>query len=184
MPTPSPINTGSDLVRIHKAFTRALVVIMQRSQGAGPEPELRDGFRSYVLAFHNALEAHHLGEDEISFPYWRMKLPTGCFDRLLSQHQRMVPLLIKVQAWLESGKSAWEEPSMAKLHSSVAALNSLWHSHAPLEEETIGPINAGQLLTPEENAQLSAQLAAHAQEHSFPHELVVPFILYNLPVEE
>ena len=184
MPIPPPANTGTDLVRIHKAFTRALVVILKNSQGAGPVPGLREGFRSYVLAFHNTLDTHHQGEDKIAFPFWEPKLPTGCIDRLLSQHTRMVPLLVKVQAWLESGDEAWEGSAMVNLHSATAALNSLWHSHAPLEEERIGPINAGALLTAEENAQLSAQLATFAQEHSFPHELVVPFMLYNLPVEE
>jgi hypothetical protein len=103
---------------------------------------------------------------------------------LVAQHQRMQPLLAKFQKWLDSGNSTWDEPSLAKLHTAVAAFNSLWHSHIPLEEETIGPYNASTLLTPDENIELSARLAAHAQEHSLPHELVVPFLLYNVPVEE
>ena len=48
----------------------------------------------------------------------------------------------------------------------------------------MGPDQAGQMLTPEENAQLGAQLTAHGQQHAQPSELVLPFVLYNLPLDD
>jgi hypothetical protein len=47
MSTPPPPNVGIDLIRVHKAVTRALVVSIQNSQGNGPEAVLRDGFQLY-----------------------------------------------------------------------------------------------------------------------------------------
>jgi hypothetical protein len=53
-----------------------------------------------------------------------------------------------------------------------------------LEEATVGPENSQKYLTPIENEQLSKQLAEHGQVHSQPNELVMPFVVYNLAVDD
>jgi len=183
MSTPQP-NVGVDLVRIHKVITRGLAVVADRSQGSGPEPARRAGFQAYVRALTALLRAHHDGEDELAFPFWRAKAPQAPIDKLAHHHRLMTPLLDKMQAWLDTGEAGWADAPLAGLHADVEALNQLWRTHIRLEEAVMGPDQAGQMLTPEENAQLGAQLTAHGQQHAQPSELVLPFVLYNLPLDD
>ena len=146
-------NVGSDLVRIHKVITRALAIL---------------------------LHAHHAGEDEIAFPFWRARFPSGAFDTLVEQHRRMIPFIDQVQGWAGQGAEAWQADAVNGLHRSLADLQSSWRAHIAREEATVGPENAVRYLSPEENTLLGRQLAEHGQAHSQPGELVMPFIVYNL----
>ncbi len=180
MSEPVSPNVGSSLIRIHKVMTRALSVSLQFSQEAGPQPDWREGFRRYEQTFYTSILSHHDGEDEISFPFFRSKLPGGPFETLSQQHQQMIPLLQKINDWCNRGSTAWEAASLAGLHSAVSDLNDLWHNHIPIEESHFSPQECARLLTPEENARLDGQLAGHAAQHSLPSEHVLPFVLYNL----
>lgn len=179
MNTVNTPNAGVDLIRIHKVITRGLVVSIKHSQGNGPEQAHRDGFRSYVRALVALLHGHHLGEDEIAFPFWKGRVSHEDLDKLYQQHQAMLPLLEKVEAWMEN-VAAWESTLLAELNDVFRELDALWHGHITLEESVLGPDNSAELLSPEENLQLSQRLAAHGQQHSQPSELVLPFVLYNL----
>ena len=182
--TSPPPNVGSDLVRIHRVITRSLAVSLQHSQPTGPSLELRDGFQLYLGAFVSLLHAHHLGEEEIAFPYWRNKIPQAPFDLLGKHHQQIVPLLDKINGWLATDRSAWEPASIVDLHTTLGMLHGIWRIHFPIEEANFGLQNSLKYLTLEENAQLSGQLAAHGQQHALPSNLVMPFVLYNLSVED
>jgi hypothetical protein len=177
-------NAGTDLIRIHKVFTRSLGVSSQHSQGAGPEPVLRDGFQRYERALVSLLNSHHLGEEEISFPFWEKKNPGAPYDRLIDHHHQILTFLDKVSLWLEMGGSAWETAPLAELHQDITELEKLWHTHIELEEQYLGAEMSERMLTLEENIQLSNQLAAHGQQHAQPGELVLPFMLYNLPADD
>jgi hypothetical protein len=89
-----------------------------------------------------------------------------------------------MQAWLDAGEAGWADAPLAGLHADVEALNQLWRIHIRLEEAVMGPDQAGQMLTPEENVQLGVLLSAHGQQHAQPSELVLPFVLYNLPLDD
>lgn len=173
-------NVGSDLVRIHRAITRALAVCLQQSQGSGPAEPQRQGFSAYARALAVLLHAHHAGEDEIAFPFWRARFPAGAFDELTEQHQRMIPMIDHLQRWAEQGADAWQADALNGLRGTLAELQALWLAHIALEEATVGPENAKTYLTPAENELLGRQLAEHGQAHSQPAELVMPFIVYNL----
>jgi hypothetical protein len=177
-------NAGADLIRLHKTITRGLSVAQRECQGDGPQVDQRRGLQLYVQALTALLHAHHLGEDEISFPFWKGRVPQSELDTLAQQHQKMMPLLEKVEAWLASNGAAWEADGLAMLKGTLGELDALWHTHIQLEENTLGPENSAQFLTPEENLQLAQQLAAHGQQHSNPAELVLPFVLYNLEGED
>ena len=172
-------NVGSDLVRIHKVITRALEVSIQTTRGSVPE-EYREGFAKYIRALTILLHAHHSGEDELAFPFWREKLPDGPFDVLIAQHQQMIFELDQLEHWLEAGAPAGVE----ELHQVLAELSTLWHAHIDMEEATVGTENSFKYLTPAENAQLAKQLSEHGQGRSRPAELVMPFIVYNLSAED
>lgn len=180
MPLPASPNVGLSLIRIHKVITRALAVSLRNSQGAGPQPDWRDGFQRYEQTFYTGLLSHHDGEDEIGFPFLKTRLPDGPFEILSQQHRLMIPMLNKINAWCNTGSTAWEAAKLAGLHSALVDLNDLWNNHIPIEESQFSPSECERLLTPEENAQLDGQLAGHAAQHSLPSEHVLPFVLYNL----
>ena len=173
-------NAGNDLLRIHKAITRALDVSLQNSQGTDLAEGHQQGFVTYVRALTILLHSHHAGEDELSFPFWRTRLPAGPFDELSEQHRQIVLCLNQVERWLEGVQAPWQAGAQSELHHTLTDLWTLWQTHIALEEATIGPENSRQYLTPAENVQLSRQLAEHGQTHAQPSELVMPFIVYNL----
>ena len=178
-----PPNVGEDILRIHRVLTRSLTVSIQFLQQAEQPDNLHHGFTLYLRALSALLHAHHLGEDEIGFPFWRTKSPFAPLNNLIRDHLRMMPLLEKIEIWLNS-ESGWEAPHLRRLQGILEELNTIWLLHIQLEESVMGPEKAAALLTPAENQQLARQLAAHGQEHAQPGALVLPFILYNLPVED
>lgn len=178
-----PPNVGEDILRIHRVLTRSLTVSIQFLQQAEQPDNLHHGFMLYLRALSALLHAHHLGEDEIGFPFWRTKSPFAPLNNLIRDHLRMMPLLEKIEIWLNS-ESGWEAPHLRRLQGILEELNAIWLWHIQLEESVMGPEKADALLTPAENQQLARQLATHGQEHAQPDALVLPFILYNLPVED
>jgi len=177
-------NVGNDLVRIHKVITRALQVSIQSSQDTNLDENNRQGFGLYVRALTILLHSHHNGEDELAFPFWKVRLPTSPFDELSSQHREMVTYLEQIEQWMGAGSNAWQANMMMELHEVISGLWNLWETHIALEEATVGPENSQKYLTPIENEQLSKQLAEHGQVHSQPNELVMPFVVYNLAVDD
>jgi hypothetical protein len=180
MPDEQTPNVGSDLLRIHRAITRALQVCMQNSQEAGPVESQQPGFSLYVRALTILLHAHHDGEEELGFPFWQARLPEGPFDTLRAHHRQITHALARVERWLEANPVSWQERAVRKLHLELGSLQTLWIKHIALEEAAIGPENASRVLTLQDNAQLTRLLAEHGQAHSQPSELVMPFIVYNL----
>lgn len=175
-------NVGEDLVRIHKVITRALQVGLENCRAeALPEP-LRPGYRAYLRALAILLHAHHNGEDELAFPFWKRKLPAGPFDELIDQHQQMLPALTRIEGFFLG--EAWQPGDLDGLQGDLADLQRLWLAHIALEEATVGVAASARYLTPEENGQLARQLSEHGQANSQPGELVMPFIVYNLPVAD
>lgn len=173
-------NVGNDLVRIHKVITRALNISLENSQDTTMPENNRPGFVSYVRSLTILLHAHHSGEDELSFPFWKNRLPSGPFDELSRQHRQMIPYLEQIDRWMVDGSGAWGEEEIAELHHVLSDLRHLWETHIALEEATIGPEEAQQHLSQSENEQLSRALSEHGQAHSQPGALVMPFIVYNL----
>ena len=184
MPDNPVPNFGGDLVRIHKVVTRALEVSRQNSQEKAPAEVDRAGFAIYVRALTILLHSHHLGEDELAFPFWRTKLPDGPFDLLSEQHRQMTGMLEQIEDWLGAETAAWQPDKIAGVNQTFTKLQTIWLSHIAVEEANMGPENARRYMTPEENAQLGSQMAEHGQAHSQPGELVIPFVIYNLARED
>ena len=161
-------NVGNDLLRIHKVITRALNVSLQKSQGTDLVESHWEGFATYVRALTILLDAHHAGEDELSFPFWRIRLPNGPFDELGEHHRRMITYLDQIERWLEAGSTAWQSDALSQLHQTLTELLDLWQTHIALEEATIGPESSRQYLTSAENEQLDRQLAEHGKLHGLP----------------
>jgi hypothetical protein len=185
---PKP-NTGRDLARIHRIITRGIEVSIDRggsfAREGYPGSETAEGYAKYVQALIAVLHGHHLAEDELIFPYMRGRLPDVPYDSLESDHREMQSILDAAGAAIEALPS--DEQAREALGDLVRALTDmrrLWRPHIQTEESHFTEDKLDRVMNATEHVELSKQSAQHAQAHSSPDFLVVPFLLYNLSPEE
>ena len=68
---------GGDLVRVHRAITRAVTVAREYGEGYAadgyPDADTQKGYLTYVRCLVALLHGHHSTEDETMFPDLRAK---------------------------------------------------------------------------------------------------------------
>jgi hemerythrin-like domain-containing protein len=177
------------LIIIHAAITRALEVAISRSRSFAqqglPDASVRSGFISYLRSFVSVLNAHHLTEDEVIFPYFREQMWEAPFDLLVAQHHAMVRLLDEMKVEIDEAES---RPQTIEPFSSIACvaaeLAETWHPHIVNEETVFSAERIDARVAPDEQLRLGRLATEHGMAHSGPDYLVVPFILYNLSPEQ
>jgi Hemerythrin HHE cation binding domain len=182
-------NVGADMLRIHRVITRGLDVATQRGTAFAhdgfPSTAIQEGFSTYLRALSGVLDAHHLGEDETAFPYFRKKQPDAPYDKLTADHRVIEGVLEKLQAAVKAlAGSAQPADSLRDVNGAVGTLAGLWHPHINIEELLWAPEMVAALLSDEENLQLGQQIAESSQKHLHATEIEIPFVLYNLGPED
>jgi len=184
----SEANIAASFNFIHNIITRGLKVSVQGIQGARQpgfqEQGSREGLFNYIRALSSVVNSHHLTEDELAFPYFRLLLPTAPFDFLMNGHREMVKLLTEINEILaRCEKNDQEAADAANLESALVRLNEFWPPHIQVEwEEFISKADA--LVPVAEQLRLTQQFQEHGVKHAVPPYLTVPFLLYNLPLDE
>ena len=83
------------MVRVHNAITRGLDVSSERSaafvQEGYPDAATQEGLVTYVRTLAWVLNAHHLSEDHVAFPFLRSKLPDAPYDELVAESPLQPP---------------------------------------------------------------------------------------------
>jgi len=175
------VNFGLDLIRIHKVMTRGLRVSLAASETPGggdyPPPDLNGGLGRYVRALLVVLHVHHHGEDDLAWPYLGARMPDAPYETLIAQHATMSALLTEAEAALEAA-------DLGTLRDQLRGVEALWQEHIALEEEAFSVQATADALSPEEQRRVTRKVERHAQLHSWPLRLVVPFTLYNLELED
>ena len=174
-------NFARAMVTFHNIITRGLAVSLENAgHGNSALDDNRSGFSDYVHSLASLLHAHHLTEDDLVFPYLRTVLPEAPYDKLSSDHKLMEPTI----ETLENAKERWKSgavDALGEMYSSVKSLNDLWHPHIAIEEKEIYvPEKLEELIEPQEHVRLMQQSAELSFKNMGPHNLVVPFMLYNL----
>jgi hypothetical protein len=182
-------NAGADLLRIHRAITRGIHVSVQQSAAFAhdgfPSTAVQEGFLLYVQALKGVLDAHHLSEEEVTFPYLREKMPTVPYDKLLADHRAIVGVLEKLEkaaAGMAAGAGSPDAPH--ELNGILAGLSRLWYPHIAMEEFFWNPAAIAALLSEEENLELSRHIGESSQKHLHTPPVELPFLLYNLEPED
>lgn len=180
---------AADLARIHLVVTRGVAVAREHCQvfarDGFPDAMTREGFIRYVESLVMVLDGHHLTEDELVFPYLQAKLPDAPYAALTAEHQEVVRLLGEISGILAKVRAADDpRPALADLAPVLARLDAAWHPHRTTEEEHFSTKNLAPLIPPDEQERVGLEWAKHGQAHSGPPPLAVPFILYNLPLDE
>ncbi len=131
------------------------------------------------------LNAHHLTEDEVIFPYFREQMWEAPFDLLMAQHHAMVRLLDEMKVEIDEAES---RPQTIEPFASIACvateLAETWHPHIVNEETVFSAERIDARVAPDEQLRLGKLSTEHGMAHSGPDYLVVPFILYNLSPEQ
>lgn len=181
-------NIAVSFNNIHKVITRGLRVTIESCQKflqQGPPDKVSlQGFFNYTRAFSSIVNSHHLTEDELAFPYFRELMPGAHFDSLSETHRLMVHVLDEIKLALDvSEKSGLHETELRTLLNAVTRLNEMWHPHIKIETDEF--INQADSLIPvEEQLRLVRLFSEHGQRLATPPFLTVPFLLYNLSVED
>jgi len=182
-------NIGEDYIRFHKVMTRGLAVSLQNIneflQSGALEKLKREGFLNYVQSFSSVLNAHHLVENEMIFPYFMNKLPKVPYERLMSEHEIFKGGLQEINTGLDHLMSENDELKSLKLtKSGLDKIDQIWHPHIQIENTQlygrVGSLN----IDFEEMIRIQKEYAEFFQDHIDPAYLVVPFVLYNLSPED
>jgi hypothetical protein len=181
-------NLARDLVQIHKAISRGLHV--GTTSGAKfmregfPDAGIEQGYARYVLSLAIVLGAHHGGEDEIAFPALKARLPAAPYSRLANDHQYVEASLGAVGNAIGDVAGNTAKVSLSVVLEGLTRVSAVWPRHIQLEEEHFAEDAIGAVMTPEEQAQVSAAMAQHSQAHATPSYLCLPFVLFNLAAED
>jgi len=199
---------GGDLVRVHRAITRALAVAQDRGRAAlaagDLQAETREGYLTFVRCLTILLHGHHLTEDEAMFPSLRPRLPDAPYEALMGQHRAMGPPLDDVERMVKTlspGKARKalsrlvsgtgqldgqlvhrieDSALLSELVSGLEQLDELWQTHIELEEAYFGPAAIAQVMTMEERERAGRATGRHAARHQRPFSLLLPFFMYNM----
>jgi hypothetical protein len=173
---------------IHNIITRGLRVSLESArdilQGGFQGERNREGFFNYVRSLTSVMNAHHLTEDDIAFPYFRDKLPEADFDDWTCWHGKMAEDLDEINLAVEKCEKKDEfETELRIIENVLARLNEGWPYH--IQPETDDFINKADALVPvEEQLRLVRQFSEYVLEKATPLYLTVPFMLNNLSLED
>ena len=173
---------GGDLVRVHRAITRAVNVAQEYGTAYAtsdyPNPGTQKGYLTYVRCLAAMLHAHHVTEDEAMFPALRDRLPNAPYEALMAQHSAMVPVLKGIEA------AVARTGDLTGLNPALLRIGELWNTHIALEETHFGPDAVAASLTMEERVRAGQLTARQAARHQRPLVLLIPFLLYNMEPQD
>lgn len=111
-------------------------------------------------------------------------MPEAPFDILIQWHQVMVKILDEIKLRVEKcEKNEQLEKNLKELENALNQLNASWQPHIQMETDAF--INKADALIPiEDQIRLVSLFAEHGQKLALPLYLTVPFLLYNLPIEQ
>lgn len=189
MPNQIPNYISTSYHHIHAIITRGLKVSSEAVQAAIQhgiwDVKQKEGLLNYIRALSSVLNSHHLTEDEVVFPYFRVKLPGAPWEVLMRWHQEMLGMLNEINQALEKcDRNEQIERNLAQLESTLTLLDESWQPHIQMEEDEL--ISKADALVPDEQEQLALvrQVGEHSSRNANPAPLTVPFLLYNLPPDD
>lgn len=182
-------NVSQDLIRIHFVITRAIEISIEKCQifkNRGKVDEtLKEGFINYLNSLVNLFHSHHLVEDDLIFPYFKEKELNAPYETMASQHHNLLPLLDTLENCIKNlNSNSSNQKNIDNLLENLEQIQKAWIPHYQLEEEYLNNLKISNLISDEEQQKLCLEFGKYAGKHINPDYLVIPFILYNLPMKE
>ena len=135
---------------------------------------------STLKAWQSVLEAHHLSEDEVAFPYFKERLRSVPYERLSADHHEIETLLSSIKKATADVTAENAEDGMTRLIDGLRKVSSVWTPHIRIEEEHFSSKALSEVMSTEEQGRMSGAMGKHSQEHATPGYLALPFTLFNL----
>ncbi len=180
-------NLAHELIIIHKVITRGLDVSLIKGREflrAGfSTPSALTGYSRYTHSLVAVMNSHHMGEDLIAFPAWQKLIPSAPYARLASDHHLIENLLELIRPAINS-LTINPQLELNAIVDSFFKISNIWASHYPLEEQYFNHENISMVMSLEAQRQLNEALTIYTQEHADPLYWIVPFVLYNLNLED
>lgn len=177
----SPLTDG--LVKIHKLITRALSVSIVKCDEYLNKKEIpaneAKGFVMYLTTLVRVMHAHHIGEDDIVFPYFTGRIEAP-YDRLKEDHLSMSKMLDDLGNSLENVTVS----GIPGLRSQLDSLQKSWAPHIKAEESSFSSGIVKGKMTDEEQKELVDKISSHGAKSSGPGPLTLPFVIFNLQGED
>jgi hypothetical protein len=180
---------ADDLHRIHRALTRGMSVAAKRAREFArkgfPDGETRRGFLDFVRCLVIATCAHQDAEDDVGFPAFRERLAEVPFSELDSQHEVFHSTVDSVQAGLSAAAEGKTDALwLPELADSLSRLSYIWSEHISVEEGHLTTQALDRAFSPDEQAELKKRMVEHSRIRSEPVSQVLPFLYFNLSVED
>lgn len=180
---------AKDIIRIHLVITRAIEISIEKSQvfkNQGKVDEnLRDGFINYLNSLLSLFHSHHLVEDDQIFPYFESHTLKAPYELMGNQHKDLLPLLDGLENCINNlSLNSSNQEFIENLLENLEQIQKVWIPHYQLEEEYLNDDNISNLISDQEQHKLCLEFSEYAAQHIKPDYLVIPFILYNLPLEQ
>lgn len=173
----SPVANG--LLLIHKIITRGLTVSLKKCdeylKNKGMPAGEAEGFTTFVSTLTKVTHAHHLSEDEISFPYFREYIEAP-FDRLKEDHQAIIHVLDRIGRYLP----CLTTDEITGLKDTLNEFQAIWVPHIQIEEENFTAQKVGERVSLKDQIAIARKLGDHGSRNSGPGPLALPFLFYNL----
>jgi hypothetical protein len=152
--------------------------------GGFPNEVIFDGYLNYIQALTVMFDSHHKTEDDIAFPFFRAALPKTHFEWLLEDHDLITGFIEELQPILDAlNKREQVDINLALCKDVLLQISDRWYGHIGLEEEEF--INLiDDLVTIEERVHLFTLFGNLNDKRLEPHQLTIPFMLYNLEPQE
>ena len=184
-----PSDPPVSLVLIHRATSRGLAVGGHYAESFAregyPDRATGAGLALYLRTLVGVLHQHHSAEDEIAFPFLRDKLTDLPFEDLIAEHEQMEETLEGMAPILDSLRGeAGEGPALDAACAALSRLAELWPGHIEVEETGISTGKLVAMVGPDVLGGWLAQMGQHRPQGAPPEPVGVPFILYNLSVED
>jgi hypothetical protein len=186
--THTPPTLVQAFLLIHKVISRGLIVSVEKGeyfiQAGFPNTDTHTGYALYVQSLAIVLDAHHLSEDEVAFPLLKEKIAEAPYEHLARHHQEIVALLGAVREVIPLLEARRGQADLAALVDGLRKISDIWRPHIQIEEFYFSEEALAAAMSPEEQVQASAAISRHSQEHATPAPLALPFLLFNLEVED
>ncbi len=187
-PTAPTPNLAQDLIRIHRVITRALNVGKVKGieflQSGFPSDQFLLGFTSYTHCLSSVLGSHHQGEDLIAFPAFRKVIPSAPYAQLLNDHHAIEMLLALLPQAIADVSGEALVNGLRIIVDAMHKITEVWEPHIQLEEYYFSRDALTAVIDLEDQRRIGEAASKYSQEHTGPPYWVVPFILFNLDLED
>jgi len=186
--SPSIPDLAQDIIRIHKVITRALNVGMNKAiehlQSGVTSPQALLGYRSYIHSLATVLGSHHQSEDLIIFPAFQKVLPLTPYSQLIAEHHQIETLLAPIPEQISVLSGDAPEGGLREIDTILQEIFNIWVPHIRIEEGNFTHAALNAVMNLEEQETVSQAIGKYSQEHSDPPYWIMPFVLFNLELDD